>query len=207
MSAFTANLNVTSRERTRQHTYLLNSVMRGFNAVILALITVMFAACTTTRIKHVRPEFVSGIGRDSVNRLTATGTITIKTRTEEHTRDPGFVRVVGPILEIRSKILFDTLRISVDSVLSIHCTEDLPIGTVLMATIGGAGAGYALGNIAGESWNSEFPLGLAVIGGGVGGLTSFLTTRETLFLIDPQAPIAAPIPAPVPAPSAPKKRR
>lgn len=181
--------------------------MRGFNVVILALFTVMFAACTTTRVQHVRPEFVSGIGRDSVNRLTSSGTITVKTLTEEHTRAPGFVRVVGPILEIRSKILFDTLRIPVDSVLSIHCIEDLPVTTILMATLGGAGAGYALGNIAGESWNSEFPLGLAVIGGGVGGLTSFLTTRETLFLIDPQAPIAAPIPAPVPAPSAPKKRR
>ncbi|MFM7773271.1 MAG: hypothetical protein ACKO9V_00325 [Candidatus Kapaibacterium sp.] len=160
-------------------------------------------SCTTTRVRHVRPDFVSGVGRDSVNRLARSGSAVITTRSDEFFRDPGFLHVRNDTVEIRSRILFDTLRIPIDSVRSLRFIEDLPLGTVLMATIGGAGAGYAVGRAAGESWNAEFPVGLALIGGGSGGLWAFLSSKETLFLIDP----GAPLPEPAPTPPAPPKRK
>ncbi|MFM2133329.1 MAG: hypothetical protein RL156_610 [Bacteroidota bacterium] len=165
-------------------------------------------SCTGLSVKHVNPRFVSGIGRDSVNRMCRAGTITLKTRTDEHTREPGYVQIIGTVAEVRSKILFDTLRIPIDSLISLQCVEDLPLGTTVMAALGGAGAGYAIGRATGESWNSEFPIGLAVIGGGIGGFVSFLSSKETMLLIDPLAPMPAPAaPAPAPPGIAPRKRR
>ena len=165
-------------------------------------------SCTGLSTKHVNPRFVSGIGRDSVNRMCRAGTITLKTRTDEHTREPGYVQIIGTMAEVRSKILFDTLRIPVDSLISLQCIEDLPLGTTIMAALGGAGAGYAIGRATDGASNSDFPIGMAVIGGGAGGFLSFLSSRETILLIDPLAPMPAPAaPAPAPPGIAPRKRR
>lgn len=172
--------------------------------LLLLLLGAGVMSCTSTRVRHVRPDFVSGSGRDSLNRLARSASVTLTTRTEEFRREAGYLKVNGTAIELRSRILFDTLRIPIDSLRSLLFVEDLPVGTAIMATIGGAGAGYALGRAVGETWNTEFPLGLALIGGGTGGLVSSLSSKETLFLIDPNAPLPDPSPVPV---SPPKRKR
>ena len=115
----------------------------------------------------------------------------IKTNREEMSREAGYVSIRNNAVELRSRTLFDTLRIPIDSCVSITCFENLPFGTALVSSIGGGLAGFLVGKAGGESWNKDFPVGLAIIGAGIGGVSALVSTRETCFLIDPLAPIPA----------------
>ena len=121
---------------------------------------------------------------DSLNRQFARSEVQIVTSNREYKRKSGFVLLSHDTLHIRSSVLFDTLRISLDSVRTIQCYEYLPVGTILAATAGGGVAGYLIGKATSDKVNTQLPIGFSVIGATLAGVGAYSSNKETLYFID-----------------------
>ncbi len=141
-------------------------------------------SCSSAFIKHIPAQQVSKALTDSVNRQLARSRVTVFTKDREYDRKRGLVSLQNDTLLLRSSVLFDTLRISLDSVRQFNCYENLPVSTIAIATVGGALTGYVASQTGSKDPNSELPVGLSVIGAIIGGFSAYIADRETIYLIE-----------------------
>ncbi len=165
---------------------------------MVALCAPFLCSCSTTYIRHVSVQSKTPVMQDSLSRQLLRAHVELQSNGRLYERKPGFIRLANDTFYLRSSILYDTLKISLDSVQRLTCYERLPWGTIIAATAGGAAAGFVVSKVTAQDHNnSQLPVGLSVIGGLMGGFTAWISDRETLYIIDPKersAGEAAPLP-------------
>ncbi len=144
----------------------------------------LLSSCSSTVVRHLDPHTISQTRRDSINRQFSRAEVQLRTLDRQYTRKAGMVYLLHDTLFLRSSVLFDTLRIPIGSVRELHCFERMPTSTIILATLGGAAAGYVVGKVSTQQSNADLPLGFGIIGGLSGAFMSIISEKETLYLFD-----------------------
>ena len=148
----------------------------------LTCLSLLSTSCASVVYRHIPERNVSAKQRDSINRQFQRSEVVLTTRVIEMKRRPRQVVMRNDSILVASSVLYDTLRLSLDAIVSIRCIEDLPVGTVVAATAGGALGGFLLATAIDKS--AQFPIGGAVIGGVLTGFAAIESSKETLYIID-----------------------